>query len=355
MAARKQNKFVARAERERRQSRIILVATVVAGAAVIALVAYALIYEFMIMPNRAVLVVNGEEINTGDFRAEYMLRIQQDSDPQMLASSVINTLTNQLLTVQEAKARGLEISDEDVDETIYGYFGFYPEGTPTPFPSSTPDPDAEPVEDPVAEEEEPAPEPTPTAYTREMFDENYQTFIEQWETQGVSEESIRASIRRGLYMERFLNELRADQPKVEDQVNARHILVETEEEALEVLEKLEEGEAWEDLAAEYSIDTSNAENGGDLGWFVQDRMVPEFADVAFEMEIGEVSEPVQTQFGWHIIEVLGHQERVLDQFTFESRIQAAYQDWLNTELEDAEVEIDQELVDEIVSSIFPGL
>ncbi len=350
----KKNKFVARAERERRQSRWILIGTIIAGAAVVVLVAYGLIYEYLIRPHKPVLTVNGDKITTEAFRAEYLLRFQQDSDPQILASSVVNTLVNQLLTVQEAKARGFEVTEEDIDQTIYGYFGFYPEGTPTPFPTRTPDPDATPVDTEGDGIVDATPAATPTAYTRDMFDENYNTFLDQWESQGVEEQEIRSSIERGLYLERLLSEFRVDVPKAEDQVWARHILVETEDEALSILEKLEEGETWEDLALEFSIDTSNSETGGDLGWFVRDRMVPEFSDVAFALEIGEISEPVETAFGWHLIEVLGHQEQVIDPYTFESRVQMAYQEWLNSEIEEAQIEIDQDLVNEVVSSIFPG-
>jgi len=358
MAAKlKKNKFIARAEREKRQSKWILIGTIVTGIAVLALVGYALVYEFGIKPNEAVLEVNGDKINRDTFRAEFLLRYDESTDPQTIASSVLNTLTNQLLTIQEAKDRGIEITDEDVQDTIYGYFGFYPDGTPTPYPSSTPDPEAEPTAELETEDAavEPTAAPTPTPYTQELFDENYKLFLDQWEAQGVAEEEIFESIRRSMYMERLLNELRAEIPKVEDQVNARHILVETEDEANEVIDKLDQGESWEDLALEYSLDTSNSSNGGDLGWFTKDLMVAEFADAAFSMEVGEISDPVETQYGWHIIEVIGHQDQVLDQYTFEYRVQTVYQELLNEKLEDAVVEINQELVDEMLNSLFPGL
>ncbi|MBN1267272.1 MAG: peptidylprolyl isomerase [Anaerolineales bacterium] len=362
MAAKiRKNKFLARAERERRQSQWILIGTIITGVAVLVLVGYALVYEFTLKPNQAVLTVNGEKISADGFRAEFLLRYDGESDPQTVASSVLNTLTNQLLTVQEAEARGFEITDQDVQDTIYSYFGFYPEGTPTPYPSRTPDPDAEPTaavevdEEDAGDAAEPTPAPTPTAYTLEMFDENYQLFLDQWASQGIAEEDILESVRRGLYMDRLLNEFRAEIPKAEDQVWARHILVATEAEAQELLDRLDEDESWEDLALEFSLDTSNSANGGDLGWFTRDRMVTEFADAAFALEIGEISGPVETQYGWHLIEVLGHQEQVLDQYSFEYRVQAAYQEFLNTALEEAEVEINQEMVNEVLYSIFPGL
>ena len=89
-----------------------------------------------------------------------------------------------------------------------------------------------------------------------------------------------------------------------EEVRARHILVETEEQANEVLADLKKGGSFEEIAKAKSKDTSNAPTGGDLGYFGQQEMVPAFAEAAFAMKPGQVSEKgVQTQFGWHVIKV----------------------------------------------------
>ena len=88
---------------------------------------------------------------------------------------------------------------------------------------------------------------------------------------------------------------------MEETVRASHILVETEQEAKDLRKQIvEKGKKFADVAKEYSLCPSSAQ-GGYLGYFSRGKMVKPFEDVAFSLEIGEVSEPVHTQFGWHLI------------------------------------------------------
>ena len=88
----------------------------------------------------------------------------------------------------------------------------------------------------------------------------------------------------------------------EAEVHARHILVETEAEAKAVVEELKKGADFADLAKKKSKDPG-ASDGGDLGFFTKEQMVPEFSAVAFTLEPGKISDPVKSQFGWHVIKV----------------------------------------------------
>ena len=92
-------------------------------------------------------------------------------------------------------------------------------------------------------------------------------------------------------------------PTTGEQVHARHILVKTEDEAKQVQERLAKGEAFDAVAKDVSIDPSGKSNGGDLGWFGHGQMVPEFEQAAFSLPVGKVSDPVKSQFGYHIIQV----------------------------------------------------
>jgi peptidyl-prolyl cis-trans isomerase C len=92
------------------------------------------------------------------------------------------------------------------------------------------------------------------------------------------------------------------QAKPEEEVHARHILVPTEDEAKAILAQLKGGADFAKLAKEKSKD-QGAADGGDLGYFTKEQMVPEFAEAAFKLNKGQLSDPVKTQFGWHIIKV----------------------------------------------------
>jgi peptidyl-prolyl cis-trans isomerase C len=100
----------------------------------------------------------------------------------------------------------------------------------------------------------------------------------------------------------------------QEEVRARHILVENEEEAKALLEQIKGGADFATLAKEKSKDAGAAE-GGDLGYFTKDQMVPQFSEVAFRMYPGQLSNPVKTQFGWHIIKVEDKRAKQPPEFT----------------------------------------
>ena len=102
------------------------------------------------------------------------------------------------------------------------------------------------------------------------------------------------------------------QLKPEQEVRARHILVETEAEAKEIAERVKKGEDFTALAKEKSMD-SGAE-GGDLGFFSRGQMLKPFEDAAFALDVGALSDPVQTQFGWHVIKLEEKRDRPLPSF-----------------------------------------
>src|SRR5262245_58443189 len=100
----------------------------------------------------------------------------------------------------------------------------------------------------------------------------------------------------------------------EQEVRARHILVETEDEAKAVAAELKKGTDFAELAKQKSKDPGAAAEGGDLGYFTKEQMVPEFSETAFKLDKGQLSDPVKSQFGWHIIRVEDKRERPVPSF-----------------------------------------
>ena len=98
----------------------------------------------------------------------------------------------------------------------------------------------------------------------------------------------------------------------EPEVHARHILVATEDLAKRALQRLKTGEDFAKVAKDMSTDPGS--EGGDLGWFTKDQMVPEFGDAAFKMKEGELSAPVKSQFGWHVIKLEGKRSKPFPDF-----------------------------------------
>jgi foldase protein PrsA len=132
-----------------------------------------------------------------------------------------------------------------------------------------------------------------------------------------------------------------------EQVKASHILVEDEATAKKVKEELDNGKDFAELAKEYSTDTSNADDGGDLGYFTKGEMAEEFEKAAFELEINKVSEPVKTDFGYHIIKVSDkkaakaatfedHKDEIKE-LLFDEKIQTEYPNWLEEKKSEYEI------------------
>ncbi len=144
-------------------------------------------------------------------------------------------------------------------------------------------------------------------------DQDYENYLQQ---SGMTEESIKKELSYDIMVNHYvLSKIESLIPTEEElktlfndlkmnvQVRASHILLNTEEEALKALERINNGEDFAEVAKELSIDTVSGANGGDLDYFNYAKMVQPFSEAAFSMEVGEVSQPVKSDFGYHIIKV----------------------------------------------------
>jgi parvulin-like peptidyl-prolyl isomerase len=196
--------------------------------------------------------------------------------------------------------------------------------TPTATPADTPTP---------------APTPTFTIIQGDDLTNRYNEWINSLaEATEITEAEYRSYIRKNLLREKLSEAIGNETPKTAEHTEARHILVATEEEAQDVVDRLKAGEDFADLAAELSLDTSSAPEGGNLGFSPPGRYVEPVEEAISSLPIGQVSEPVESQFGWHIIEVLNREERELSPTDYSQQQRLAYQNWLDATRQTAQIE-----------------
>ena len=148
------------------------------------------------------------------------------------------------------------------------------------------------------------------------FDEMKKQYGDQFDTllkqQGIKEETLKNGVRAQLAQEKAIEKTITDKELKENykpEIKASHILVKDEATAKKVKEELGQGKSFEELAKQYSEDTGSKEKGGDLGFFGPGKMVKEFEEAAYKLKKDEVSEPVKSQFGYHIIKVTDIKEQ----------------------------------------------
>lgn len=363
------------------QRRWVVIVTSLILFIVLAIVGAGLLDQYVLKQRQPVAIVGGEKITTHQFQVAVRYRRSQligqygqtlqfasflGSDPstnsyiqQQLASiqaqladneslgqAVLEELISDRLIRQEAARRGIEVTSDEVERELQDAFGFYPEGTPTqagptltpppatitPAVSPTPTVTLTPTATPATPEPSRTPIPSATPYTAEGFAEDYQSYLsETRKTTGMNESEFREVIESVIFRRKLLAALTADLPRDEDQVHARHILVGTQIEAAALRDRLVKGESWDALAQEVSLDTSNKDSGGDLGWFGRGQMVGEFEAAAFALKPGSISEPVLTDFGWHLINVVSHQARTLSLTAYEDLQNSFFESWIASE------------------------
>lgn len=391
-------KHLARLEREQIQRRYLLIGVSVALALVVLVIVYGVLDQTIFQYNRTVATVGNDKIIASEYmgrvryaRWELIKRYQQTtqmadmfgglnsangsyfksqlqqiesqlSNPTLLGSQVLEAMIDERVVEQEAAKEGITVSDQEIEAAIQEAFGFYANGTPTPQATGTPVtestlsatqlaivtltpvPTAAPTATEMPTATPPAvtptatavssPFPTSTPYTVEGYKLRYTDIVKSMADIKFSEADFRKAFRANLLRDKLTKKITADTPHTEEQVWARHILVADEQAAKDVLARLKKGESWDALAKELSKDTGNKDNGGDLGWFNKTKMVKEFADVAFTMKIGEISQPVKSSFGYHIIQVLGHEDRPLDAAFYAQKQTDAFTEWLTKKSEE---------------------
>lgn len=413
-----------RAEREAQLQRWVVIGTVATVAVVAIILAAAVIIELIVTPNQVVATVNGDTITVAQFqqrvRLERALLNQQINGylsllsaqgldpnqftgqeplrtwlsrvqiPDQLGNAVINDMVNDLLVRQEAAARGISVTETDIQAQINQFFGFDPETagqppTATPSPTITPTPFVSPTPSPV-----PTSTPTPVPAVAEITAEPGAEATAPVEptitptpfptatptaTRTPKEERAEFERRRDEFFAYLRNaarlsngdinayfETRALRAALRDAVaetksnealyvNARHILLETESDALDVLDALKRGDLFAELARAVSVDPGSGAQGGELGWSPVARYVPPFAQAVTDAAIGEIVGPVRSEFGWHIIQVRARELRPVSAAEADRLKEQEFTAWLEARrsAEDVAIEISSIWADNVPS------
>ncbi len=234
-------------------------------------------------------IVNGQGIRYDTFLRAYDRAVAQQftaADPAALRASVLSTLIEQTLVNQDAGQRGLVPTQAEVDAEV----------------------------------------------------QNQQTLAggtEAWQSwlsaNQYTEGDYREAVQLGLLYSRMIETVTAGLNGDVPQVRARHILVASEAEANDILTRLGNGEDFAALAAQFSLDATSRETGGDLGWFAQEELVdPALATIAFSLDPAQmqIAGPIPTTLGYHIIQTLERSSLPLPEERKAQVSQRQFEDWL---------------------------
>lgn len=415
-----------RARDQDRNRKLFLGTGIALGLALVAILIGA-IMEFLVRPNMAAATVGDERITTSEFRRRVLLErtqlisnyqqlqtLEQQfggqnffasqiaqvesllSNPQTLGVQVLDQLIDEKVVLQEAAARGITVSDEEVEtqlrEQIANERGYVTESQATATSeagveatataqtfTATPLPTID-ISSTITATATTIPTPTPRAIiTETTYTEGIDTLADVLDsTANMSLNQYRDVLRADLIAQKMSEVIGEEVSGTEEQVHARHILLRereptptptevpadqptpeptatatalpegaptptptpgprTREETLaeisELRTRIVEGEEdFGEIAQEYSDDPGSGAQGGDLGWFGRNAMVAPFEEAAFSLPVGEVSEPISTTFGYHLIEVLEKDEaRPKEETQLQQERTQAYQEWLQTQ------------------------
>jgi peptidyl-prolyl cis-trans isomerase D len=317
----------------------------------------------------------GSDPNTLQSFGSQLVSINGELEANRAGQSALDQMIADRLIRQEAKKRGITVTAEEVETSMQEALRYFPNGTPTPSPTvpviptftlsplqltmipptatsiptkvvtetattsaalaltptatlaASATPTLAPTE--VVITATATPQPTETPYTLDAYKNIYATMVADFAATEIPEATVRYVIESTLYREKLKAAVLGELPCVQEQVWAQHILVNDEQTAQDMLAKLKAGEDWVKLASNFSVDTSNKDKGGDLGWFPRGQMVKEFEDAVFAMtQPGQLSQPVKTKSGYHIIRLVAHEDRPISASECSNLSDQKFDDWL---------------------------
>jgi parvulin-like peptidyl-prolyl isomerase len=378
------------------------------GLVLLALLVAGIVQALVITPRQPIAAVNGTNITLAQYQKavkfDWAQNAQDAADPSGSSVTVLDTLVDDQLLREQARQKGITVSQQDVTDAIEHDFGYYsmprtatpaatatPTHTPGPTPTNTPGPSPTPTAGGTATSS-PTPAPTATPVTQQAYQDAYKQFLTRLTKQtGMSEADFRQVVETDLLKKKLYDQVTNNVPKTAAEIRVRHILVairtpqptpqptltgaptatgqpsqpisptvtlapgqptpaptptlaptptplppRDDAQALariiEAQQKLGAGGDFATVAKEYSDDTGSAAQGGELGWLGKGQgLDPAFETAAFAAKVGEISQPVKSSFGYHIIQVEeSDPNHLLDSYTYQQNQYTAWTKWLDT-------------------------
>lgn len=380
-AQRQSRKEVLLARKQAQQTRQIRIGIAIVGGLLLLVFLAATINELVIAPNRPVAVVNGEDITLRQWqdrvrfeRAQRIILLENQLEafqgnvgivqqfagqtindliqPELLGQNTLNQMIDETVIRQAAEARGITVTDADVEELIGQTFNFFDGELPTPFPTATatiqPTPSITPLPTAVITEVVPTntpaptvtvgptstPQPTATAVSAEAFQEEFGGLMADFEDLGVSEAQYREIVRNQIYRERLIEVLDVEDELSDVAEQASFFIMQfgTEEEANEALAMIEASDfisVWNEIrSTPADAESGSTAQASEILWQTEDTITTnlgaEVAGPVFALPIGEASEVISRTVAldtnqYYLVQVTGREERPLTASDMQTR------------------------------------
>ncbi|MFN2190309.1 MAG: SurA N-terminal domain-containing protein [Candidatus Promineifilaceae bacterium] len=387
---RQSRKEVLIARKHEQQMRRVWIAVIAVIALIVLVFVFGIVNELIIKPARPVAIVNGSEISLADWRdqvqysrALLVSRIEQIadlvegdveqlqqiagqelqaiSDPETFGQQVLEEMIDSELILQEAEARGIHVSDADLEKEIEGRFLYFDGESPTPRPSPTGTPMPTPSLTPIIGEtitdsvelESPTPttgptstpQPTPTPVSLEAFEQSLGEWYDLLNSYGVDEEMFRRDVRLDMYRQLLLESL-ANTQEVSDEaekVSFFYIRFDNREDADAASSEIDASDyltVWNTVRSQPADNTENTAFAGELLWRTADNIEsilgPDVREAVFESEVNTPSDviiiPSTTEDGieyYYIVMPSGREVRPLSETELDTAKQEVFDNWIN--------------------------
>lgn len=358
-------KEVSHAARDARFNRWVIGIAIAVGLLVIGVLVFGYLNEVVLVSQRPVATVNGTPIPLADWQARFReqrvrMQMQLDSysaqrmavdptapnanallqqldqaisslrsqmDPETIGQAVLQQMAQEELIRQEAARQGISIPPEEIDRTIETFFGFDREAASVP-PLTT---------GPVTQTE--TLNPTTEAMTEEEFQQTYQSYVENvLEPSGLGVEGFRAMIEAMLLTNEVRAFIESETPTATEQVQMRYFSCSDRETADALHDRLESGEAWDDIVADLETNPITGTYASDPWWVTQSFAAAQFGTeisiILFATPVGSYTMPMlsPTTGTTYVMEVLSHETHELESLILSYEQGRAFDEWLNQQM-----------------------